>query len=73
MKESKKPLDLLDYKLSNQKVEEKINKLKNKYPTTANILKKIHHINLKKTTITIFTLNSIKSLLKTKTTLILPS
>ena len=35
VEEGKEPLDLLDDKLSDQKVEEKINGLKNRYPTAA--------------------------------------
>ena len=35
VEEGKEPLDLLDDKLSDQKVEEKINGLKNRFPTAA--------------------------------------
>ena len=40
MEEGKEPLDLLDDKLSDQKVEEKINGLKNRFPTAAGILER---------------------------------
>ena len=39
VEEGKEPLDLLDDKLSDQKVEEKINVLKNRYPTALVSLK----------------------------------
>ena len=68
-----RPLDLLDDKLSDQKVEEKINGLKNRYPTAAGILERIHHMDLKEATIAMFALDSMESLLKAKAALILPS
>ena len=72
VEEGKEPLDLLDDKLSDQKVEEKINGLKNRFPT-AGILERIHHMDLKEATIAMFALDSMESLLKAKAALILPS
>ena len=73
VEEGKEPLDLLDDKLSDQKVEEKINGLKNRFPTAAGILERIHHMDLKEATIAMFALDSMESLLKAKAALILPS
>ena len=56
--EGKEPLDLLDDKLSDQKVEEKINALKKSYPTADDILERIHHIDLKEHTMATFALDS---------------
>ena len=71
VEEGKEPLDLLDDKLSDQKVEEKINGLKNRYPTAPGILERIHHMDLKEATIAMFALDSMESLLKVKGALIL--
>ena len=73
VEEGKEPLDLLDDKLSDQKVEEKINGLKNRYPTASGILERIHHMDLKEATMAMFALDSMESLLKAKAALILPS
>lgn len=73
VEQGKEPLDLLDDKLSDQKVEEKINGLKNRFPTAAGILERIHHMDLKEATIAMFALDSMESLLKAKAALILPS
>ena len=73
VEQGKEPLDLLDDKLSDQKVEEKINGLKNRFPTAASILERIHHMDLKEATMAMFALDSMESLLKAKAALILPS
>ena len=73
VEQGKEPLDLLDDKLSDQKVEEKINGLKNRFPTAAGILERIHHMDLKEATMAMFALDSMESLLKAKAALILPS
>jgi len=71
--EGKEPLDMLDDKLSDQKVEEKISALKNRYPTAGDILERIHHMDLKEATMAMFALDSMESLLKARAALILPS
>ena len=71
--EGKEPLDLLDDKLSDEKVEEKINELKKSYPTAGDILGRIHHMDLKEATIAMFALDSMEELLKVRAALILPS
>ena len=73
VEQGKEPLDLLDDKLSDQKVEEKINGLKNRFPTAAGILERIHHMDLKEATMAMFALDSMESLLKAKAALTLPS
>ena len=73
VQEGKEPLDMLDDKLSDQKVEDKINGLKNRFPTAANILERIHHMDLKEATMAMFALDSMESLLKAKAALTLPS
>jgi hypothetical protein len=73
VEQDKEPLDLLDDKLSDQKVEEKINGLKNRFPTAAGILERIHHMDLKEATMAMFALDSMESLLKAKAALTLPS
>jgi hypothetical protein len=73
VEEGKEPLDLLEDKLSDQKVEEKINGLKKSYPTAGDILERIHHMDLKEATMAMFALDSMESLLKAKAALILLS
>ena len=68
--EGKEPLDLLDDKLSDQKVEEKINELKKSYPTAGDILGRIHHMDLKEATMAMFALDSMEELLKVRAALI---
>ena len=68
--EGKEPLDMLDDKLSDSKVEEKINGLKNRYPTAAGILERIHHMDLKEATMAMFALDSMEELLKVRAAVI---
>ena len=68
--EGKEPLDMLDDKLSDSKVEEKINGLKNRYPTAAGILERIHHMDLKEATMAMFALDSMETLLKVRAAVI---
>ena len=71
--EGKEPLDLLDDKLSDEKVEEKIDELKKSYPTAGDILGRIHRMDLKEATMAMFALDSMEELLKVRAALILPS
>lgn len=68
--EGKEPLDMLDDKLSDSKVEEKINWLKSRYPTAAGILERIHHMDLKEATMAMFALDSMETLLKARAAVI---
>ena len=68
--EGKEPLDMLDDKLSDQKVVEKINGLRDRYPTAAGILERIHHMDLKEATMAMFALDSMETLLKVRAALI---
>ena len=47
--------------------------MKNRFPTAAGILERIHHMDLKEATIAMFALDSMESLLKAKAALILPT
>jgi hypothetical protein len=73
MAEDKEPLDLLEDKVSDQKVDEKINELKSRHPVAAGILERIHHMDLKETTMAMFAINSMETLLKGRAALILAS
>ncbi len=71
--EDKEPLDLIEDKVSDQKVDEKINELKSRHPVAAGILERIHHMDLKETTMAMFAINSMETLLKGRAALILAS
>ena len=51
-------------KVTDQMVEEKINELRTKYPTLAGVLERIHNMDLKETTIGLFGIDAMESLLK---------
>ena len=46
--EDKEPLDLIEDKVSDHKVEETIKELRTKHPMAATILEKVHDMDLKK-------------------------
>jgi hypothetical protein len=60
-------------KVSDQMVEEKINELRTKYALFAAILERIHNMDLKETTIAMFAIDGMESLLKVRSLLILAS
>jgi hypothetical protein len=53
-----------DIDVSEQRVQEKINELRTKYPLFAAILERIHNMDLKETTIAMFGIDGMKSVLK---------
>ena len=69
----KEPLDLLEDKMSDHKVEETIRELRTKHPMAATILEKIHNMDLKETTMAMFAIDSMEKLLKFRASLILVS
>ncbi|MFZ0264355.1 MAG: hypothetical protein WAL42_04650 [Nitrososphaeraceae archaeon] len=71
--EDKEPLDLIEDKVSDNKVEETIRKLRTKHPMAATILEKIHNMDLKETTMAMFAIDSMEKLLKLRASLILVS
>jgi hypothetical protein len=62
-----------DKAVSDKAVEEKINELRTKYPLFATILERIHNMDLKETTIAMFAIDGMESLLKIRALLILGS
>lgn len=60
-------------KVSDQMVEEKINELRIKYALFATILERIHNMDLKETTIAMFAIDGMESLLKVRALLFLGS
>jgi hypothetical protein len=66
-------LSLIEDKVSDQTVEEKINELRTKYPLFAAILERIHHMDLKETTIAMFGIDGMESILKIRALVILGS
>ena len=62
-----------DDKVTDQMVEEKINELKTKYASLASVLERIHKMDLKETTIGLFGIDAMESLLKLRTLVILAS
>jgi hypothetical protein len=60
-------------KVTDQMVEEKINELKTKYASLASVLERIHKMDLKETTIGLFGIDAMESLLKLRTLVILAS
>ena len=71
--EDKEPLDLIEDKVSDQKVEETIRGLRTKHPMAATILEKIHNMDLKEATMAMFAIDSMEKLLKLRASLILVS
>ncbi|MGB7957167.1 MAG: hypothetical protein WCF23_24600 [Candidatus Nitrosopolaris sp.] len=66
-------LSLIEDKVSDQTVEEKINELRTKYPLFAAILERIHNMDLKETTIAMFGIDGMESVLKIRALVILGS
>lgn len=60
-------------KVSDKMVEEKINELRTKYALFAAILERIHNMDLKETTIAMFAIDGMESLLKIRALVILGS
>jgi hypothetical protein len=60
-------------KVTDQMVEEKINELKTKYASLASVLERIHKMDLKETTIGLFGIDAMESLLKLRALVILAS
>jgi hypothetical protein len=66
-------LSLIEDKVSDQTVEEKINELRTKYPLFAVILERIHNMDLKETTIAMFGIDGMEAVLKIRALVILGS
>ena len=62
-----------EYKEIDQMVQEKINELKTKYASLAGVLERIHNMDLKETTIGLFGIDAMESLLKLRALVILAS
>ena len=60
-------------KVTDQMVEEKINELRTKNPTFGGVLERIHNMDLKETTIGLFGIDAMESLLKLRALVILSS
>ncbi|MFZ0896462.1 MAG: hypothetical protein WAZ77_18330 [Candidatus Nitrosopolaris sp.] len=60
-------------KVTDQMVEEKINELRTKYASLASVLERIHNMDLKETTIGLFGIDGMESLLKLRALVILAS
>jgi hypothetical protein len=60
-------------KVTDQMVQEKINELKTKYASLAGVLQRIHNMDLKETTIGLFGIDAMESLLKLRALVILAS
>jgi hypothetical protein len=60
-------------KVTDQMVKEKINELKTKYASLASVLERIHSMDLKETTIGLFGIDAMESLLKLRALVILAS
>jgi hypothetical protein len=60
-------------KVIDQKVEEKINELRTKYASLAAVLERIHNMDLKETTVALFGIDGMESLLKLSALVILAS
>ena len=60
-------------KVTDQMVQEKINELKTKYASLAGVLERIHNLDLKETTIGLFGIDAMESLLKLRSLVILAS
>jgi hypothetical protein len=62
-----------DDKVTDQMVEEKINEMRSKYANLASILERIHNMDLKETTIGLFGIDAMESLLKLRAAVIVAS
>jgi hypothetical protein len=60
-------------KVTDQMVQEKINELRTKNPTFGGVLERIHNMDLKETTIALFGIDGMESLLKLRALVILSS
>ncbi|MGB8934154.1 MAG: hypothetical protein WCC17_03500 [Candidatus Nitrosopolaris sp.] len=60
-------------KLNDQMIEEKIKELRTKYALLAAVLERIHNMDLKETTIALFGIDGMESMLKLRTLVILGS
>ncbi|MGC2683092.1 MAG: hypothetical protein WA323_14605 [Candidatus Nitrosopolaris sp.] len=60
-------------KVTDEMVQEKINELKTKYASLASVLERIHNMDLKETTIGLFGIDAMESLLKLRALVILAS
>lgn len=60
-------------KVTDQMVEEKIKEIRTKYATLAGVLERIHNMDLKETTIGLFGIDGMESLLKLRALVILAS
>ena len=69
----KEPLDLIEDNVSDQKVQDKINELRKRHPTAADILERVHNMDLKEATLATFAIDSMERLLKLRAALILAS
>ncbi|HEY6884307.1 MAG TPA: hypothetical protein VI278_09750 [Nitrososphaeraceae archaeon] len=59
-----KPSLIGEDKVTDQMVEEKFNELRAKYPTFGGVLERIHKMNLKETTVALYGIDGIESLLR---------
>jgi hypothetical protein len=66
-------MKLSQIKVTDQMVQEKINELKTKYASLASVLERIHNMDLKETTIGLFGIDAMESLLKLRALVILAS
>ena len=66
-------MSVSDKDVTDQKVQERINELRTKYALFAAILERIHNMDLKETTIAMFAIDGMESLLKVRALLILGS
>jgi hypothetical protein len=62
-----------DDKVTDQMVEEKISEIRTKHPILASVLDRIHNMDLKETTIGLFGIDAMESLLKLRAAVILVS
>ena len=60
-------------KVTDQMVQEKINEIRKKYASLAGVLERIHNMDLKETTIGLFGIDAMESLLKLRALVILAS
>ena len=60
-------------KVTDQMVKEKINEIRTKYASLAGVLERIHNMDLKETTIGLFGIDAMESLLKLRALVILAS
>ncbi len=62
-----------DDNITDQMVEEKISEIRTKHPILASVLDRIHNMDLKETTIGLFGIDAMESLLKLRAAVILVS